>query len=215
MDYDYAEPCPCRTERIASARARRAKADEGTPMTAKTANGAVRALRVLAFFPSEGEARAMVASALLRMCHTAEQCRYVVKKACDLYRKWDDCGIPGLRQILCSLTIPRDGLVQLSTEAYPDGIPLPQGAGLTMLPNAPWQPAQLPPGRLVSAAADVDGMVVHVATECARLPLQLVPKPAPKPPEPLSDERRAELAAQLEHAKEQYERQKLLRAAGG
>src|SRR5689334_23222783 len=68
----------------------------GTPLTSEALVGAIRALQVLAFFPTAPEAHTMIGDALGSMCSTVEQVRYVIRRAVGLYQTWDKCGIPGL-----------------------------------------------------------------------------------------------------------------------
>jgi hypothetical protein len=93
----------------------------------------------LSFAPSTKAARVMVADALMDMCETAEQVRYVLRGAIILYTKWSTCGLPGLRQILCSKYRPKDGYDCTVTEAFPEGIPADtpviEGEGYSSLPR--------------------------------------------------------------------------------
>jgi hypothetical protein len=86
--------------------------------------------------------RSMIANALVDMCHTEDEAKWVVRQACELHATWGSCGIPGLRQIVGMLHTPKDGISVISTEAYPDGLPQKQLPG-------PALPA-LPPGRVAS-----------------------------------------------------------------
>jgi len=99
---------------------------------------AVKALSVLAFFPVESAALAVIGEALSSMCPNVPSLRYVVSRACTLYRSWDKCGIPGLRQIVCSRYRPADGIESGPTDAYPMGLPadptLPHNALLSGSP---------------------------------------------------------------------------------
>lgn len=96
----------------------------GTTLTEETALALVAGLcEVLEFAPKSPMARTIISSGLMSMCSTQEQAAWVVEQACMHYTKWSDCGLRGLRQILCSQHRPKDGIESSPTAAYPDGIP--------------------------------------------------------------------------------------------
>jgi hypothetical protein len=120
---------------------------------------AVTALGALAFFPTEQRARTVIGEGLARMCPTVDALRYVVRRAVDLYRTWDQCGMPGLRQILCcSKYRPVDGMMITRTEAFPEGVPPESPPMPPALPPGP-QRGALPPGMAVSADSKMDAGV--------------------------------------------------------
>jgi hypothetical protein len=145
----------------------------GREVTPEIATAATEALcDVLAFAPSTKLGRMLIANALIAMCPNEESVRWLVERACALHTKWGTCGIPGLRQILCSRYLPKDGLTISATEAYPEGVP--PGRHLQQQPLF----AVLPPGRVASADADMDQRVQSVAQSKK---LQPVPKREFKP----------------------------------
>jgi hypothetical protein len=139
-----ARPCLCRrspTNQSAT-----------TPLTEEGAATAVKMLcDTLAFSPASDLGRVLITSALLRMCHTLEDTLWVVERACNLYTRWDACGIPGLRQILSSRCVPRDGVSISRTAAYPEGIPTESR-----------KPKQEPLGLLPTGSAVPSSESVHI-----------------------------------------------------
>jgi hypothetical protein len=126
----------------------------GKPLTEEVAGFLVEGLcQILAFAPDK-IGQSIVASALMDMCSTEQQAHYVINRACALHTKWETCGIPGLRQILCHLYTPADGIVVNSTEAYPYGIP-------SLRPPDP-ELGKLPPGRFASADLDCERAVLQL-----------------------------------------------------
>lgn len=111
-----ATPCRCRERRIAQSQA-------GKPLTAAAIAQAVEALDALAFFPKGIASRTVIGDAIASMCKTVEQVRHMVRRAVALYATWDKCGVPGLRQIVCSAGIPADGVMLSISEAFPEGVP--------------------------------------------------------------------------------------------
>jgi hypothetical protein len=121
------------------------KPEGQTPIDDDSITYAVEALDTLAFFPRGNRlALTVIGDAIASMCGSVEALRYMVRRACSLYKTWDQCGIPGLRQIVCSLYRPADGIESGGTEMYPDGIPserqespprLPAGAQLALPPG--------------------------------------------------------------------------------
>jgi hypothetical protein len=108
---------------------------------------------VLAYAPKTTAGMAHIAESLMAMCATEAEADWTTARACELYRRWEDCGIPGLRQIVSSFRRPKDGISVSSTAAFPDGIPaskpLPSPAPLLLPPG--------PPAEVQSATAAVRG----------------------------------------------------------
>jgi hypothetical protein len=77
--------------------------------------------------------------AVIRMCATKEQAWWLARRVTELYTRWGGCGVPGLRQILCSKYHPRDGVESKPTEAFPEGIPseYPEPAQLALPAGKP------------------------------------------------------------------------------
>lgn len=126
-----------------------------TPLTAEVvAVYTATICDTLAFAPPREAklARAHITNRLLAMCDSEEQLKWLTDRACDLYTKWEDCGIPGLRQILCFQYRPRDGIEPFSTIAYPDGIPVEK-------PQLEPVSKALPPGHAVSASPSIEASV--------------------------------------------------------
>lgn len=136
--------CSCRQQP-----ARKPFPDDGSPLN--DLNVAVyvhRLCGVLAYAPKTIQGTTHIAESLLAMCETAAEADWVTDRACQLYTRWDECGIPGLRQIVSSFRRPKDGLSVFSTAAFPDGAPvtpLPAPAPLMLPPGASAAPA-LPEG---------------------------------------------------------------------
>jgi hypothetical protein len=110
---------------------------------------------VLGFAPETEVGRAVIVNALTAMCSTRKQAELVVNRACALYTKWPDCGIRGLRQILCAHSTPKDGITVMSTAAYPDGVPL-------LKKTDPYVPGRLPPGRTASGDLELERAVLNL-----------------------------------------------------
>jgi len=150
------EACACRLERIrVQQEAEAQEAAAGTPLTKKAAVAILESMFANMQFAPHGPGHGLVANALVEMCATVEQAQWVATRACSLYQKWGDCGLPGLRQILCSRHKPKDNVYLLYTEAYPEGIP---GASqpLTEFPK-------LPRGAPVSENRQLDQAVSRLA----------------------------------------------------
>jgi hypothetical protein len=146
-----ARACICRAKKIHAA-------ETGTPLTDEAISGAVKALQVLSFFPTSIEAQTVIGDAIGSMCSTVEQVRRLVRRACSLYQRWDQCGLPGLRQIVCSFARPADGIMLSITEAYPDGIPAERPTPTTALAL----PAP-PRAREISGSPTVEAAVSSLA----------------------------------------------------
>ena len=221
--YTGAKRCVCRDEVLAQQVARQERANRGTPMTDGAAMACVKSLSGIGgYFPRDEVARAVIADVLVRMCHTVEQAQFMARKAYELYSGagggWDRCGIAGLRQILSALTVPKDGLVLHSTEAYPEGLP-------DRRPPKPPEPLLLPegcePGLPLPAFNGIRDYQRRLLSTAEVLPLELVeavgaedlrplgptlvpaPKPAAPAVVPLSGERRAELEREFEKVEQQ------------
>jgi hypothetical protein len=127
-------PCACRR-----AVARKPFEDDGTPLDEVSASVYVdRLCAVLSFAPAE-DGRPTIVHCLMLMCETVAEAAWTTHRACELYTRWDDCGVPGLRQIVSSFRKPSDGISISSTPAFPEGLP-----PLRTLPAA--EPLRLPPG---------------------------------------------------------------------
>jgi len=79
-------------------------------------------------YPLEKPARQPIADALISMCASIEQIEYIVHRAAALYshRRWRECGIAGLRQILLFKWPARDGInsgPETMPEGFPEGLP--------------------------------------------------------------------------------------------
>jgi len=85
--------------------------------------------------PRTGLGKSLVTDALIRMCATKEQAWWIARRVTELYTRWGACGVPGLRQILCSKYHPRDGIESKPTEAFPEGIPSEQAPLQLQLPD--------------------------------------------------------------------------------
>lgn len=132
--FECASMCNCRAK---------AQQPHGKLLTEDMAGGLVAGMcQILAFAPAE-VGQGIIVAALMEMCSTQAQATYVVNRACALHTKWETCGIRGLRQILCAVYVPADGVMVSATEAYPDGIP-------SIRPPESVFP-KLPPGRVASA----------------------------------------------------------------
>jgi hypothetical protein len=130
----------------------------GRPVTPEAATAATEALcDVLEFAPSTKLGRMLIANALVAMCFNEDSVWWLVERACTLHTKWSTCGIPGLRQILCSKHLPNDGLMISATEAYPEGVPSESPVQQLKLSPA------LPPGRVASADSKMDRALQFVA----------------------------------------------------
>jgi hypothetical protein len=123
----------------------------GKPVSPEVAVAATEALcDVLEFAPSTKLGRMLISNALIAMCPSEDSVWWLVVRACTLHTKWLTCGLPGLRQILCSRHLPKDGLTISATEAYPEGVPSERP-----LQQEPLFPA-LPPGSVGTADKEID-----------------------------------------------------------
>ena len=145
-----ATKCPCRD----------AKTNGGRRLIdSKSLAQAVDALSVLAFFPAGQPARTVIGEALSNMCPYIECLRYVVRRACSLYKTWDRCGLPGLRQIVCARYRPADGIESSGTEDYPEGLPSEDHPLRISGPER----LELPPGHTASTDPEAESMIKQVA----------------------------------------------------
>ena len=119
-------------------------AESFTPITACALSVAVKCLGALAFFPQDQPAQTLIGDALAAMCPSVESLRYTVRRAVGLYCSWAECGVRGLRQIVCACYRPADGIESGPTECYPEGLPseskrdppaLPEGARKALPPE--------------------------------------------------------------------------------
>jgi hypothetical protein len=171
-----AKPCTCCGRASKSSK-------PGIPLTAEVA--AVYTATIcdtLAFAPPKEAklARAHINNRLLAMCDSEEQLKWLTDRVCDLYTKWEDCGIPGLRQMLCLQYRPKDGIELFSTKSYPDGIPLEK-------PQLESVSKALPPGHAVSASPSIEAAVSDLS-DAKRMPaagdgLRIVPPVVRRIPE--------------------------------
>ena len=165
-DITAVKRCACREVRNSAV--------EGTPLTLEAAAEATTILcELLDFSPSSDASRAVIADALMSMCTTVDQVRWLVLRTAQLHVKWSTCGIPGLRQILCSKYKAKDGVNICASEAYPEGIPTEKP--LTLAANA----KTLPPGHGVSASPQLEAAVSDLSN-ARRMPtaadgLRIVP----------------------------------------
>jgi hypothetical protein len=175
----------------------RAKAQQpaGRPLREDMAAVLVEALcQNLAFAP-DAVGQGLVVTALMEMCSTEDQAKFVVSRACSLHTKWETCGIRGLRQILCSRFVPKDGLSLSSTEAYPDGIPATRPPELLK--------PRLTPGRAVSADLDCERAAPPLVETKA-----IVGRPKPASAIPINANFRPFTAADIERERERLRQTK-------
>ena len=158
-----AKPCACRP-------VRKPEPPKGKPLTEKEAIAALTLLCGTLGWPPEAGARGLIVKAMMTMCSTKEQAMWMVERAAELYTRWPDCGIRGLRQILSSdlRYLPADGVTISCTEAYPEGIPS------TRKDPEPLQLA-LPPGHVASADLEMDESIQRLAQ------VKSIDRPAPVP----------------------------------
>ena len=123
----------------------------GRAVTPEMATAATEALcDVLEFAPSTKLGRMLIGNAPIAMCPHEDSVWWLVERACTLHTKWGTCGIPGLRQILCSRYLPKDGRTISATAAYPEGVPPERSLQQQVLFPA------LPPSRVASVDAEMD-----------------------------------------------------------
>lgn len=158
---DAAKACECRKVKP--------QTEAGHPVAWDDCAAASEALAVMSFYPREEMARLLVARALEQMCTTKEQLNWTIERAVSLFDKWDKCGIQGLRQVLCSKHLPKDGISCDSTDAFPDGIPSqsPQ-PGLLRLPGPDLK--RIEPGEPVSQNPRLDKLVRTAAAVMPQMP---------------------------------------------
>jgi hypothetical protein len=123
-------------------------------ITEEEAYAAVMTLSVLPYFPAGQAAHMVVADLIMRMCNTGEQAQWLVRRAMDLWSKWE--GPRELRGLMCSRFKPKDGIEVNYSALFPDGIPSEK-------PLPPPAMPALPPGRVVSADHILDDLVQSVA----------------------------------------------------
>jgi hypothetical protein len=157
-----AKPCACRQPNTSTG-------SSGTLLTDEVASIAANMLcDTLAFSPTTELGRATIAKALMKTCHSQEEVLWVVERACDLHTRWTTCGIPGLRQILSSRCIPKDGVPLSSTQAYPDGIPSEHS-------QQELDRVSLPPGQAISIDPNLERSV-HELAEAKSFPRATLPR---------------------------------------
>jgi len=100
-------------------------------------------------FPPGPAGQALIVDAMMQMCATEEQLKWLVKRTVALHRDWKTCGIAGLRQILCSKYPPKDGVSCTSTVAFLDGVPAEKRIQDPPLPA-------LPPGSVARMDTELD-----------------------------------------------------------
>jgi hypothetical protein len=205
-----AKECQCR-------KAQQARDEQRTAVSPESITVALKAFDALAWFPKEPTARVFIGDAMRTMCPSAEALQYLVRIVLHHYTTWEDCGIPGLRQIVCTKFKPADGIESEPTKRFPDGLPSETKHEPLALP--PGAHRALPAGHVASGDAQIDQAVDNAATT-VRMPKARVSdgkferllretitapcdRPDPKPaPEPMSLERRMELQAEIDALRE-------------
>jgi hypothetical protein len=142
-------------------------AESFTPITPGSVSAAVKSLGALAFFPQDQPSQTIIGDALAAMCPSVESLRYVVRRAVALYRCWDKCGVPGLRQIVCARYRPADGIESRPTDEFPEGLPSESKHDPLALPEGARK--ALPPGEPVTADPELDAAIQKLAAKC-RMP---------------------------------------------
>ena len=94
---------------------------------------AVSKLSLMAFFPSDSDARSALVWALMQLAETQEQLEWLVERALKLYSRWP--GVGELRALYCSRFKPRDG-VEAYSEIYQSGFPHESPAPVPPPPRA-------------------------------------------------------------------------------
>jgi hypothetical protein len=89
-------------------------------ITEESASLAVRSLSALPNFPEDPVARAEIGNLILRMCTTAEEAQWLVRRTFDLWSQWE--GPRELRAILCARFKPKDGIEVNYSRVFADGI---------------------------------------------------------------------------------------------
>lgn len=164
----------------------------GRPVTPEALAVALKGLAALDYFPPDEITQGFIGRELASMCSTAEQLQVVATIAPRIYRRWGDCGMAGLRQILCRFHKPKDGIEVSGTDAYPDGIP-DSALGIPERPQIDYKNLEkLPPAR------EEDGELLRPAIEAVKRRTEGKP-PAPLPSE---DEIASIKRQQSERAKE-------------
>jgi len=190
---EAADRCPCKTVQQTAAAA------AGEALTENVATAVVDALcDALDDAPRKTLGKALVVDALMSMCATADDAWWVARRATVLYTRW--CGVPGLRQILCARSVPKDGLEVSYSEAYPEGIPSERPALQEALPL-------LGPGK-VSGDAQID-TAVQRAAEATQLPAPDKPFPIRTVSNQLSTRKpitRADIEQEEQRLREEKER---------
>ena len=143
-------------------------AESFTPITPGSVSQAVKALGAIAFFPQDQMAQTMIGDALASMCGSVEALRYVVRRAVALYRTWDRCGVPGLRQIVCAGYRPADGIESGPTDSYPDGLPSETKYDPLALPEGARK--LLPAGHTVTVDVELEKSIQELAEKCKMPP---------------------------------------------
>jgi len=147
-----AKKCQCRKQ---------AATEQRQFISTEAAVGALKALDALAFFPKEVGARMAIGDAVRGMCPSVEALQYLVRMAIQHYTTWDECGVPGLRQIVCTKFRPADGIEASPTKRFPEGLPSETKRDPLALP--PGARKMLPAGHVVTADTETDRAVQKVA----------------------------------------------------
>ncbi len=143
-------------------------AESFTPITPGSVSVAVKSLGALAFFPQDQPSQTIIGDALAAMCPSVESLRYVVRRAVALYRCWDKCGVPGLRQIVCARYRPADGIESGPTDCYPDGLLSESGHDPLALPKGALK--TLPLGEPATADPELETDLQRLAAKCKMPP---------------------------------------------
>ena len=117
---------------------------------------AVSKLSLMAFFPSDSDARSALIWALMQLAETQEQLEWLVERALKLYSRWP--GVGELRALYCSRFKPRDG-VEAYSEIYQRGFP-----------HESPEPAPPPPRVTITTADREFEREIREAAERKRLP---------------------------------------------
>jgi hypothetical protein len=140
------------------------------------ATNSSEALSAIPGYPFDSRGRKEVADALMTMCSSPEEIRFVVKRAIALFKSWKDCAVPGLRAVLCSRYKTRDGIESQAIEAFPDGIPSERDGktGYQQLEQGP-KPKALP-AAAANPAADEKILAETVRVAKAKSPPPAIPR---------------------------------------
>lgn len=175
------------------------------PMQVTEVAELISELAVLAYFPTEVEARRALARELVSICPNISEARWLITRFCELFNRWP--GPRELRAVYCSRNKPRDGFEISSTE-FPDGVPTPvPGSELAWYPAIEAAPVlQLPPGHLVSGDITLENDIRRLAAEKDMNRLKAVELRNPEY-KPITE---ADIEAALEENRDRHAREELL-----